>query len=305
MSPIRILMFALAAFAAYYLVVSARMVSRAKAENDDLKPSPITMVTSFLANFFDTLGIGSFATTTAALRKFSLTPDEKLPGTLNVGYVLPTMLEAALLTSAIAVDPKTLILMIVAAVLGAWLGAGIVSKWSRRRVQIGMGLALIVLAGLMVQKAVAGNPAGGTTMGLEGTRLILGLAGNFVLGVLMTIGVGLYGPCMILISMLGMNPIAAFPIMMGSCAFLMPIASGRFVKERGIHVKSVIGLAFAGLPGVWIAAKWLTNFPITAVRWLVVVVVFYTAATLLLAARRERNATIAEDAIAAEAGARA
>jgi uncharacterized membrane protein YfcA len=165
-----------------------------------------------------------------------------------------------------------------------------------------MGFALIVAAVLMTYKALEGDPAGGTTLALTGPRLIIGLAGNFLLGILMTIGIGLYGPCMILVSLLGMDPKAAFPIMMGSCAFLMPVASGRFVKEKAVNMKAALALAIGGLPFVWIAAKWLSNFPITWVRWLVVVVVIYAATTLLLAARRERAIATKAAGVAQPAG---
>ncbi len=66
-------------------------------------------------------------------------------------------------------------------------------------------------------------------------KLVLGLAGNFMLGALMTLGIGLYAPCMILVGLLGMNATAAFPIMMGSCAFLMPIASAKFVQKQRLR----------------------------------------------------------------------
>ena len=75
-----------------------------------------------------------------------------------------------------------------------------------------------------------------------------------MLGALMTLGIGMYGPCMILISLLGMNPKAAFPIMMGSCAFLMPVGSARFIREKRYNLKSALGLTIGGIPGVLIAA---------------------------------------------------
>ena len=50
---------------------------------------------------------------------------------------------------------------------------------------------------------------------------------------------------MILVSLLGMNPTAAFPIMMGSCAFLMPVGSLRFIRERAYSLPSALGLALA------------------------------------------------------------
>ena len=131
-------------------------------------------------------------------------------------------------------------------------------------------------------------PGGGTALALEGPRLLIGLVGNFMLGALMTLGVGLYAPCLIMIGLLGMNPKAAFPIMMGSCAFLMPMASVRFIKAGAYDLKAALGLAIAGVPAVLLAAFIVKSLNVTAVRWLVTVVVLYTAITMLLAARREK-----------------
>ncbi len=103
----------------------------------------------------------------------------------------------------------------------------------------------------------------------------------------MTLGIGLYAPCMILVSLLGMNPTTAFPIMMGSCAFLMPVASVRFIRSGSFSPGACLGLLIGGVPAVLIAALIVKRLPIGAVRWLVVVVVLYTATALLRAARRE------------------
>jgi uncharacterized membrane protein YfcA len=258
-------------------------------------------IISFIANFFDTLGIGSFATTTAMVRQFKLIPDEHIPGSLNVGYVIPTVVQAYIYTQLVPVDITTLIALIAAAVAGAWLGAGVVSSWPRRKVQVGMGGALLVAAIIMIAKQpqVGLMPAGGDALALTGTKLIVGIVGNFVLGAFMTIGIGLYAPCMILIYLLGMRPTAAFPIMMGSCAFLMPLASVQFIRAGSYARGAVIGMLIAGIPAVFIAALLVKSMPLSTVQWLVVVVVTYTAVSLLRAARRERD--IASTATAAEA----
>jgi uncharacterized membrane protein YfcA len=159
--------------------------------------------------------------------------------------------------------------------------------WPRRRIQIGMGLALLGAAALFLMAQRDLFPPGGDTLGLSGLRLWLGLGGNFALGVLMMLGIGLYAPCMILVSLLGMNPTAAFPIMMGSCAFLMPVSSIRFVRTRAYHVQAAWGLALGGVPAVLIAAYVVRSLPLTAVRWLVIVVVVYTALHMLLTARSD------------------
>ena len=262
--------------------------------------SPLNIwVTSFVANFFDTLGVGSFATTTSIFRQWRMVPDERIPGTLNIGYALPTIVQAYIYTKIVPVDSTTLILMIVAAVLGAWLGAGVVSAWPRRSVQIGMGLALLGFVVILLVQQLNAAPTGGDLLQLTGTRLVLGVTGNFALGALMTLGVGLYAPCMILVSLLGMNKVTAFPIMMGSCAFLMPLASVRFVRTGGYVPRAMIGMMLAGIPAVLIAAFIVKSLSVVALNWLVVVVVTYTAVSLLRAARRERQ--LASDATAAEA----
>ena len=291
--PVMILLGALALFGLVYVVGWAMLAKKAAAEPSppEAKPrgtSPLHVLTGFVTNFFDALGIGSFATTTAVFRFFKSVPDRVIPGTLNVGHTLPTIAQAFIFVALIQVDITTLVLMIAAAVIGAWLGAGVISKWPRRRVQWGMGIALFVAAMLFAATNLGLMP-GGTegTFALTGTKLYLGLAGNFFLGALMTLGIGLYAPCMILVALLGMNPTAAFPIMMGSCAFLMPVASLRFVKEKSYAFNAAIGLALGGVFGSVIAGLVVKSLDLVTVRWLVIVVVLYAAVTLLRAAMRD------------------
>ena len=192
--------------------------------------------------------------------------------------------------------------MIAAAILGAWLGAGVVANWSKQKVQLGMGAALLVAATLMLitqVQTLTGSrilPLGGDALGVHGILLVVAIVGNFLLGALMTLGIGLYAPCMILVSLLGMNPTAAFPIMMGSCAFLMPVGSLRFIRERAYSLRNALGLAIGGLPGVLIAAFIVKSLNLDTVRWLVIVVVLYTAITMLMSASSERASSAIEHA---------
>jgi uncharacterized membrane protein YfcA len=252
-------------------------------------PTALQVAIGFVTAFFDTLGIGSFATTTAVYKLRNMVPVKLLPGTLNVGHTLSTIAQAFIYTQMVPVEPTTLVLMIVAAVAGAWLGAGVVVRWPRRRIQVGMGIAMLVAAALMLMTALHLFPLGGDTRGLAGARLAIGLGGNFVLGVLMMLGIGLYAPCMILVYLLGMNPAAAFPIMMGSCAFLMPITSVRFVQTRTYHVQAALGLALGGLPAALIAALIFKSMSLDVVRWLVVAVVIYTAFNMLATAEADHD----------------
>ena len=344
LNPRNALLIVLALVALFYIALIIRATTRGIAHGDRAAPSPGGIGTGFVTNFLDTLGIGSFATTTTIFR-LRLTPrqktmwalafgliaviagivltvirpaflsgrgiwfggalallllaavvtlyfggdpvdDQQIPGTLNFGHTLPTIAQAFIFTTIVPVDPKTLILLIAASVLGAWVGAGVVARWSRKRIQFGMGVALLAFAGFQLLTITHSNPTGGTLLELTGAKLAIAFLGNLMLGALMTLGIGLYAPCMIMIYLLGMNPTAAFPIMMGSCAFLMPVASARFVRERSFNLRASLGLMVGGVPAVLLAALIVKSLPLTVVRWLVLVVVIYTAVGLIRASRR-------------------
>ena len=281
----RLLLGALAAVGIAY-ILTWFLLERRRRRSGVLRPPPADLLTGFVTNFFDTLGIGCFAPTTAIFKIFKRVPDENIPGTLNSGHALPALSEALIFIAAVTVDPLTLVSMIVAAALGAWFGAGIVAQLPRRTVQASMGIALLIAAVLLLANTLHWMPGGGEAIGLSGGRLYFAVGVNFLLGALMTFGVGLYAPCLILVCLLGMSPLAAFPIMMGSCAFLMPVGALRFIREGRYSVRAALGLALGGIPGVLLAAYVVKSLPDLWLRWLVVAVVLYTAALMLLSARR-------------------
>ena len=243
----------------------------------------------FVTNFFDALGIGSFATATALLKIFDQSEDRLIPGTLNVGFTLAVILEAFIFIKSIEVEPLTLVSMILAATIGAWIGAGIVSKFSEKKVQKVMGFALFLTALLMLAGKLGIMPSGGMEIGLNGWKLLLAVIANFLLGALMTAGIGLYAPCMALVYALGMSPRVAFPIMFGSCAFLMPVASIRFIKEDAYNRKASIAFSTVGLLGVIVATYIVKTMPIEILTWVVIGVVLYTSYTMLKASKKKNN----------------
>jgi uncharacterized membrane protein YfcA len=277
-----------------------RWWSLARAARDPDKLKSTDLAVGFGTNFFDTLGIGSFAPTTAIFKFFKRMPDEKIPGTLNVGHALPTVVQALVFITIINVGFTTLIAMIAAAVLGAWLGAGVVTRLPRRPIQIGMGVALLVAATLFILANLKLIPGGGDATALTGGVLVFAVVMNFILGVIMALGIGLYAPCLILCSLLGMNPAAAFPIMMGSCAFLMPSSGLRFVARGRYSLGASVGLALGGIPAVLLAAYVVKSLPLEWLRWLVIIVVLI-AATLML---RSAFAEPVTGSVAAEGEAR-
>jgi uncharacterized membrane protein YfcA len=297
MSPKTVLLATLLLITAAYSVLWA-VAARHRRSGGTAVPDLTRTSIGFVTNFFDTLGIGSFATTTTVFRLLRLVPDENIPGTLNVGHTWPTIFQALIYVTIVEVDFKTLILLIAAAVIGSWLGAGVVAAWPRRNIQVGMGIALLVAAGLMVMSALGLAVPAGAALGLTGTKLQLGIAINFLLGALMTLGIGLYAPCLIMISLLGMDPKAAFPIMMGSCAFLMPVCSVKFIRKEKYDLRAALGLAIGGVPAVLIAALIVKSLPIQYVRWLVVLVVVYTSTMMLRSAATEAAATRTKTATA-------
>jgi uncharacterized membrane protein YfcA len=248
------------------------------------EPSVAITAVGLVTEFGDTLGIGCFAPNTALFKFFKLVPDELIPGTLIVGTMAGVILQALIFITSVAVEPVLLASMVLIAALGAWLGAGIVAAMPRRAIQFGMGGALLVAACVFTAVNLGLLPGGGEALALEGWKFALALGASFVLGALMTIGIGMYAPTMIVVSLLGMSPLAAFPIMMGACALLQPIAAFRFIAHRKFAFGASLGLAAGGVIGVLIATYVVKSLPLYWLRWGVVVVVTIAAVSMLYSA---------------------
>ncbi len=272
----------------WFLAVFVKDFLNNKNNLEDNSWGKVTAI-GFVTNFFDTLGIGSFAPTTALLKGFKQVHDRVIPGTLNVSCTVAVVLEAFIFMTTIEVEAVTLVSMLAAATVGAYLGAGIVSKLPERVVQLAMGVALFVTAFLMLAGQMQWMPGGGDSIGLSGSTLVIAIIGNFILGALMTAGIGLYAPCMALVFFLGMSPKVAFPIMMGSCAFLMPVAAIKFVKEGAYDRRASMGISIGGAIGVFIAAYLVKSLPLEILRWLVIGVILYTSITMLKAAKKSKE----------------
>ena len=277
-------------FATWYTTAKRKREAGEHGHHEPLMPTPLQLAIGFVTNFFDTLGIGSYATTTAMFRAWKIVPDELIPGTLNVGHVAanghPGHHLHADRRSGLHDDGaahrggvRRLLARAQASSRGS-RGAACRSAWASRSSAPPPSCCC---------SWSAPCPEGAPRWRSAAPSWRSAFAGNFVLGALMTLGIGLYAPCMIMISLLGMNPTAAFPIMMGSCAFLMPVGSLQFVRKNRYHLRAALGLALGGPLAVLIAAFIVKSLPLLYVRWLVVVVVVYTASTMLQAAARERR----------------
>lgn len=278
-----------ALFGAYYL----RDVYKNQNSFSD-KPWTGLLGTGFITNFFDTLGIGSFAQQTAIFKFFKLVDDRLIPGTMNVGNTLATVTQAFIFMTAVPVDPVTLVSMSVAAPVGAVLGAGVVAKMPRRKIQLGMGIGLLAVAVTILAGLLKLMPLGGMEIGLTGWKLVTIIFMCFVFGALQTIGVGFYAPCMAMVYTFGMDPKTAFPIMMTATGMLMAAGGSKFIREAAYDRKVAIALTTAGILGVFLAAFVVKSLPLEVMKWLVCAVVLYTSVTMFLSARKERTIKIKE-----------
>lgn len=245
-----------------------------------------------VANFLDTLGVGSFAVKTACYKQFKLIDDRVLPGTLNGQCVLPTVTQSLIFVGAVAVEPLTLISMMMAAAAGAAWGARHVASFDRQTIRLVMAISLLVVAGLIFAGLLGLFPVGGDAMGLSGYKLAIALLGNFIFGVLMNVGIGLFAPCMTLVYLLGMNPLAAFPIMMGSTAVLSVFSAGTFIRRGAFDAKAVLAVAIFGPIGVVLAAMLVKSMDMEMLKWLVAFIVIYTSWTMYASWRAVRRSPV-------------
>ncbi len=247
--------------------------------------TPVDILIGFVTDFFDTLGIGSFATTTAIFKLRGKPADELIPGTLNIGHNASAALSTIIMVTIVAVDPLLLVLMVGSAAMGAWLGAGVATRLPKRTLQLVMGIALLIAGITLALSNLGALPAGGTAMALAGWKLYAAVGANFVFGALMSAGIGLYAPCMIMLALMGLNPLAAFPIMMGACGLVQPVAGLRFLETSRFAWGASLGLIIGGVIGTLIAAFIVKSLPLPALRWLVIVVVAYASFMMLRSAR--------------------
>lgn len=247
------------------------------------KPSLESIALGAVTNFFDALGIGCFAPSTAYLKFRQLVPDELIPATMLCGYALGAVTESFAFIGAIKVDPVLLGAAIAASATGALVGVSVASRLAVRPIRLALGLGLLIAAAIYALSNLGLMPPGGTATSLPPLPFALVVVASFGLGVLMNLGIGNYAPTLILVSLLGMDPKAAFPIMMGSAALLM-IASGiRILGKRPLDLGMVLGMTLGSIPAVLLAAFIVKSLPLEALRWGVVAVVTYAGALMLRA----------------------
>lgn len=263
-------------------------------------PTLETIGLGAVVSFFDTLGIGCFAPSTAWLKFRHIVPDRLIPPTILVGLTITAVVESIifLLQLGVRVDPVLLVGCILACTMGGLLGAPLVH---RTRVWI---VQFIVAVGLLLAAIAYGMtnlhlfPGGGTASSLPPTLTIIAIIANFAFGVLLNYGVGNYAPTLVILSLMGMDPRLCFPVMAGAAALMGASAGIRHINTGNIDLRVVLGLTIGGIPAVLLAAYIVVTMPLVVLRWMVLVVVLYAASIMFRAALLGRRQHEAEPATA-------
>lgn len=244
-----------------------------------------------VTNFFDTLGVGSFAPSMAWLKFRRLVPDQLIPPTLISGHTFPSIIQGLIFLVLLGsnVDPVLLIGNIVALTLGGSIGVRLVYRAKVWVVQGIVGIALILAAIFYTFANLGLMPIGGTAASLPPVITAVAIAASFIFGILLNFGVGNYAPTLALLSLMGLDPRYCFPIMASSNGFAGAVVASRHVMAGKIDLRIVLGIVIGGIPAVFIAAFLVKSMPIEALRWLVTLVVLYTAVVMLRSAAAERR----------------
>lgn len=279
------------------LVYLAALIRTALAR--DARPNLEALALGAVVNFFDALGIGSFAPTTAWLKFRKLVPDRLIPPTMVVGLTPPAMVESIvfLILLGVRVDPVLLFGCAIATMLGGIVGAPLVATARVWIVHLTVAVGLLLAAAAYAMTNLHMFPGGGTAASLPPLMTLISIAASFGFGILANFGVGNYAPSLVMLSLMGMDPRLCFPIMAAGGSLMGAGASVRHFAIGQVDIRIVLGLAIGGIPAVLVAALLVKSMPLDILRWLVLVVVLYTATVMARAAykgRREERTAVAE-----------
>jgi uncharacterized membrane protein YfcA len=269
----------------YAIVIVRAVIAR------HVRPSWEAVIIGAVTNFFDTLGIGSFAPTMAWLKFRKLVPDRLIPCTMLVGHTPPAMAQGFifLILLGVMVDPVLLVGCVIALLMGGILGAPLVTRTRVWIVQLVVALGLLLAAVMYLLANLHLMPGGGTATSLPTGLMVIAIVANFTFGVLLNYGVGNYAPTLAMFSLMGMDPRLCFPIMAAGAGMAGAAASVRHINIGEIDLRVATGITLGGIPLVFVAAFIVKSMSVEMLRWLVFVVVLYAAVVMLRAALAGRR----------------
>lgn len=252
--------------------------------------NPIVMaISSFIIFVLSTFGISDFAVSTVLYRKMKFVNDKKLPGTLNTQCVLPVAAMALIYISSIEVEITTLLVCIIAQVIGAYIGPRFVVKMNVTSIKKFISVGLIIAAVLILMGKFGVYPSGGEAVGLTGWKLVMLGVLSLLFGAFNNVGIGSYALTMATVYALGLNPAVAFPIMMGACTFSVPVGSMQFIKLDSYSRKITFFTSTFGVLGVIVAAYVVKSLNVGMLQWVVVIVLLYSAYNMISEIIKNRN----------------
>lgn len=232
------------------------------------------------ANGCDTLGLGSYAIIVALSKAFRLIDDQLLPGTLNGQAILPTMVESLFFLEVVHVSLLMLVTLLAGACLGAFISGYVVSRLNRQMVRLSMGMAFLLMAVLVLLNQLHLLPIAGDKTMLATGPLILAFFLMIIAGALPAVGIGIYAPIQIILFLLGVSPLLAFPIMSTACALQVSVTTIPFVYNRHLDLKAAAILGLFGCLGVMIAAPFVAHLKLANLRWLLLIIILYNTVML-------------------------
>lgn len=238
-----------------------------------------------VAFIFDTIGVGSFAVSIALAKQFKTFEDHELPAVLNIIQVLPGAIEAVLFLKFVFVDTLTLIVLILGTCIGGVIGVYRVTMLNQQKIRLLMLVCFPCMMILLLCENYHWLPIGGEEVGLRGFPLLIGFIGLCFAGMLTAAGIGLFALTQVILFLLGMSPIVAFPIMTAAAALQQPISACLFLKRSKVPLIKCVWIMMGGILGVLCAMPFISLFTMHQLRNLLIMVLAYNAIKLYISYR--------------------
>lgn len=257
-------------------------------KKDDKKINNVQLsISSYVIFFLSGLGMSDFALSSALYNKLKWVKIEELTGTINVQTILPTAVISIFMLTSVKVDPTTLIVLLIAQSIGAIIGPKLYFKTNIAAIKKIVAIGLVIAAFMIVAVQMHWIPSNGTAYGLTGAKLWISAGLFFVYGILSNFGIGCYALIMATTYFMGMNPLAAFPIMMANVAIASPLSATQFIKHKLYNKQISVVCSLIGILGTVTTSFFITNIDTNLLKWLVVIVLIYTSYTMLFKKDKE------------------
>lgn len=254
-------------------------------------PWPLRFFISFLLYFLAPFGISDYALSTAIYTKTGWVELKKLPGTLGLQTVAPLLVMSTAFLGTIAVEPLTLIPFFLFQAIGSYVGPYLTQRISVKALRYIISFGLFISGVFVLLGQLNMLDFSHTAMGLHGWRLLVCWIASFFLGVVKTLGIATYPLTMGLVFLLGLNPLAAYPMMTGASAIGIPIVCRQFIRLNAYDRPMAFSGQTAGLLGALAGVYCMRRVNVAFLQWVILLVIFYAALDLLL--KKEKPAETA------------